>query len=136
MADAARPAAVTDGTARTGRYIVVEGGEGVGKTTQVQLLADRLRATGVAVEVIREPGGDPFAEAGRQLLLGPLPRTAVTEVLMFNALRAQVLLGRVRPSLAAGRSVISDRSPTGNWRTNAATEPSVTRHPRSPLNGA
>lgn len=93
-----------------GRYVVLEGGEGVGKTTQAELLAARLRATGVAVEVVREPGGDPFAEAGRELLLGDLPRTGEAEVLLFNALRAQVLLTRVLPALERDTWVVSDRS--------------------------
>jgi dTMP kinase len=94
----------------TGRYLVIEGGEGVGKTTQVQLLADRLRESGVDAAIVREPGGDAFAEAGRELLLGPLPREPETEVLLFNALRAQVLKTRVAPSLAAGTWVVADRS--------------------------
>ena len=93
-----------------GRYVVLEGGEGVGKTTQVAALADRLRAAGVAVEVLREPGGDPFGEAGRELLLGDLPRAPETEVLLFNALRAQLLVTRIRPLVAEGTWVLSDRS--------------------------
>ena len=62
-----------------GRYIVLEGGEGVGKTTQVRRLAHRLTDWGLDVLTLREPGGDPFAEAGRRLLLGRLPRTAEVE---------------------------------------------------------
>jgi len=100
---------VADQPAR-GRYIVIEGGEGVGKTTQVQLLAERLRDAGVVTVVVREPGGDAFAEAGRELLLGPLAREPETEVLMFNALRAQVLKTRVAPSLLDGTWVVADRS--------------------------
>jgi dTMP kinase len=88
----------------------LEGGEGVGKTTQVQRLAKRLDAEHVPVDIVREPGGDPFAEAGRDLLLGPLPRAPETEVLAFNALRAQLLVTSVAPALAAGRWVLSDRS--------------------------
>ena len=93
-----------------GRYIVIEGGEGVGKTTQVQLLASRLKDAGVDAVVVREPGGDAFAEAGRELLLGDLPREPETEVLLFNALRAQVLKSRVAPSLSGGTWVVADRS--------------------------
>lgn len=99
-----------DPAAPRGRYVVLEGGEGVGKTTQAAALRDRLDAAGVAVVVIREPGGDPFAEAGRALLLGELPREPETEVLLFNALRAQVLIAHVAPALARGRWVISDRN--------------------------
>jgi dTMP kinase len=96
-------------TAAAGRYLVIEGGEGVGKSTQVLAIAERLEATGITCSVVREPGGDPFAEAGRQLLLGDLDRTAETEVLAFNALRAQLLLAVVMPKLAAGRWVLADR---------------------------
>jgi dTMP kinase len=98
------------GEPRRGCYIVLEGGEGVGKTTQVQHLAKRLEQEHRAVEVVREPGGDPFAEAGRELLLGSLPRVPEAEVLMFNAMRAQLLRATVEPALAAGRWVLSDRS--------------------------
>jgi dTMP kinase len=93
----------------TGRYVVLEGGEGVGKTTQLAHLAKRLEHEGLAVEVVREPGGDPFAEAARGLLLGPIDRTAEAEVLAFNACRAQLLVSVVRPALDAGRWVLSDR---------------------------
>jgi dTMP kinase len=93
-----------------GRYIVIEGGEGVGKTTQAHLLVDWLIAGGHPAIVVREPGGDAFAEAGRDLLLGSLPREPETEVLLFNALRAQVLRAVVQPSLAAGTWVVADRS--------------------------
>jgi len=92
-----------------GRYIVVEGGEGVGKTTQVAALAERLAAGGIGCRIVREPGGDPFAEAGRDLLLGPLDRAPETEVLAFNALRAQLLVTVVAPLLAAGTWVLADR---------------------------
>jgi len=90
--------------------VVLEGGEGVGKTTQAAALADRLEAAGIGAVAIREPGGDPFAEAGRALLLGDLPREPETEVLLFNALRAQVLIAHVAPALARGDWVISDRN--------------------------
>jgi dTMP kinase len=97
------------GGGRAGRYIVLEGGEGVGKSTQVRRLADSLVARGVPCLVVREPGGDAFAEAGRQLLLGDLPRTPEAEVLAFSALRAQLLVAHVRPALAAGTWVLADR---------------------------
>ena len=93
-----------------GLYIILEGGEGVGKTTQAELLVAWLRSDGIAAEVVREPGGDPFAEAGRELLLGDLPREPETEVLVFNALRVQLLVGTVVPLLDAGTWVVSDRS--------------------------
>jgi len=93
-----------------GRYVVLEGGEGVGKSTQVARLAARLAEHGIDARTLREPGGDPFAEAGRTLLLGDVPRAPETEVLMFNALRAQLLVAVVRPLLDAGTWVLSDRS--------------------------
>lgn len=93
-----------------GRYVVLEGGEGVGKTTQAEHLRSRLAERGITAEVRREPGGDPFGEAGRALLLGELPRQPEAEVLLFNALRAQLLVGTVRPLLAEGTWVLSDRS--------------------------
>lgn len=92
-----------------GRYVVLEGGEGVGKTTQARRLAQRLSGEGLDVAVLREPGGDPFGEAGRELLLGELPRAPEAEVLLFNALRAQLLVTQVRRRLAAGGWVLSDR---------------------------
>lgn len=97
-------------TQARGRYIVLEGGEGVGKTTQVRRLQKRLESSRIHAVVVREPGGDHFAEAGRELLLGDLDREAETEVLLFNALRAQVLLSSVIPKLSAGVWVLSDRS--------------------------
>ncbi len=93
-----------------GRYIVIEGGEGVGKTTQVRRIVDRLETVGIDATRIREPGGDPFAEAGRALLLGDLDREPEAEALLFNALRAQVLRTRVLPALEQGTWVIADRS--------------------------
>ena len=89
---------------------MLEGGEGVGKTTQVRRLAERLSAASIDVVTRREPGGDPFGEAGRALLLGDLPRTPEAEVLVFSALRAQLLLDQVRPALERGTWVLSDRS--------------------------
>ena len=59
---------------KRGRFITFEGGEGVGKSTQAARLAARLTDCGIDVRTLREPGGDPFAEAGRALLLGDTPR--------------------------------------------------------------
>src|SRR4051812_2826878 len=81
-----------------GRYVVLEGGEGVGKSTQVLRLQKRLAAVEIEAVVLREPGGDPFGEAGRELLLSDVDRDPHAEVLLFNALRAQLLLTRVEPT--------------------------------------
>lgn len=94
-----------------GKFIAFEGGEGAGKSTQVRLLAEALRARGVDVVVTREPGGTPGAEAIRRLLLdtagdGFLPRA---EALLFAAARSDHVERLIRPALAAGQWVLCDR---------------------------
>ncbi|MEO6717817.1 MAG: dTMP kinase [Novosphingobium sp.] len=94
-----------------GKFIVFEGGEGAGKSTQARLLADALRARGLDVVQTREPGGTPGAEAIRTLLLGLdgqgwQPRA---EALLFAAARSDHVERLIRPALAAGKWVICDR---------------------------
>jgi dTMP kinase len=94
-----------------GRFIALEGGEGVGKSTQARLLADALRARGIAVVTTREPGGTPGAEVIRNLLLGLEgegwnPRA---EALLFAAARSDHVERLIRPALAAGKWVVCDR---------------------------
>ena len=93
------------------RFIVFEGGEGAGKSTQVQRLADALRARGENVVTTREPGGSPGAEAIRSLLVsGEAARwSPQTEALLINAARADHLDRTIRPALATGQWVICDR---------------------------
>lgn len=93
------------------RFITFEGGEGVGKSTQVERLARHLRAGGIQCLVTREPGGSPFAERIRELLLDASagPRDPLAEALMFYAARADHLAASIRPALAAGRWVLCDR---------------------------
>lgn len=98
-----------------GRFIAFEGGEGAGKSTQARLLAEALRARGLAVVVTREPGGTPGAEAIRALLLSP-PGAKDTggwppeaEALLFAAARADHVAHLIRPALARGEWVICDR---------------------------
>jgi dTMP kinase len=93
------------------RFITFEGGEGSGKSTQARLLADRLRAVGRDVVPTREPGGSPFAESLRALILDARtpPHSALSEALLFYAARADHLAHTIRPALAAGRWVICDR---------------------------
>lgn len=95
----------------TGRFITFEGGEGAGKSTQVRLLAERLTAAGLATVVTREPGGTPFAEKVRDLILAPesAPKAPLAEALLFSAARADHLDQLIRPALARGDWVISDR---------------------------
>jgi dTMP kinase len=92
-----------------GAFITLEGGEGAGKTTQLRLLAERLRAAGREVVETREPGGTPSAERIRALLLGEGPWEPVTEALLHFAARREHVAGLVLPALAKGRVVLSDR---------------------------
>ena len=98
-------------TTRPVRFIVFEGGEGAGKSTQVRRLADALRARGEDVVTTREPGGSPGAEAIRGLLVsGDTARwSPETEALLINAARADHLDRTIRPALAEGQWVICDR---------------------------
>ena len=93
-----------------GRFITFEGGEGVGKSTQVRLLADRLAGRGEVV-VTREPGGSPGAEAIRALLVsGPVERwSPITETLLMYAARRDHIERVIAPALARGAWVICDR---------------------------
>lgn len=94
-----------------GRFISFEGGEGGGKSTQVRLLAERLRARGHEVVCTREPGGSTGAEALRALLVqGEVDRWSPTaETLILYAAREDHLQRTIRPALAAGAWVICDR---------------------------
>lgn len=94
-----------------GLFITFEGAEGVGKSTQIRLAADYLRACGLDVVVTREPGGTPLAEAIREVLLSPRtePVHETTELLLMFAARAQHLHSLIEPSLAAGHWVLCDR---------------------------
>jgi len=94
-----------------GRFISLEGGEGVGKSTQVKALASTLERRGIPVLVTREPGGSGGAEAIRELLLtGDEERWgARAEALLFAAARADHVDKTIRPALDSGRWVLSDR---------------------------
>lgn len=94
-----------------GLFITLEGGEGVGKSTQLRALAERLTALGKSVVVTREPGGTDGAEAIRQLLLsGEGERwTPQSEALLFAAARADHVERLIRPALERGDWVLCDR---------------------------
>lgn len=98
-------------SAASGRFITLEGGEGAGKSTQVRRLAERLSGRGTEVVVTREPGGTPGAEAIRALLVtGDTGRwDALTETLLHYAARQEHVEKTVKPALARGAWVISDR---------------------------
>ena len=94
-----------------GKFITLEGGEGAGKSTQLQLLAKELRRRGLEVLETREPGGSDGAEAIRAMVLsgGEDRWTARSEALLFAAARADHLERLILPALDGGRWVICDR---------------------------
>ena len=94
-----------------GRFISVEGGEGAGKSTNIEGVRARLHAAGLRVVVTREPGGTPLAEEIRQLLLAPRDEGVCedTELLLVFAARMQHVERVIKPALARGDWVISDR---------------------------
>src|SRR6185503_1982228 len=96
----------------TGRFITFEGTEGGGKTTQIALLAERLRKAGHTVRLLREPGGTPIGEEIRHTLKHSAQNEAMTaeaELLLMNASRAQLVREVIRPALAAGEIILCDR---------------------------
>jgi len=91
-----------------GRFITFEGIDGAGKSTQIEVVAQLLRAHGQDPVITREPGGTALGEALRELIL-QRPMSADTETLLLFAARAEHLAQVIRPALAAGRWVLSDR---------------------------
>jgi dTMP kinase len=93
------------------RFVSLEGGEGAGKTTVLEALRAELAATGDEVVCTREPGGTPLAEQVRGLLLDTHhePPAAETELLLMFASRAQHVRETIRPALARGAWVVTDR---------------------------
>ena len=94
-----------------GRFITVEGIEGVGKSTNIAYLTARLRERGETVLTTREPGGTPMAERIREMLLehGDEPLPDIAELLLFFASRSLHINNTIRPALEAGTWVICDR---------------------------
>ena len=95
----------------SGRFIVFEGGEGMGKSTQARLLVENLESNGIKARLTREPGGTPGAEAIRSLLLDP-PGDGwgpEAEALLFAAARADHVARLIRPALERGEWVVCDR---------------------------
>lgn len=95
----------------TGTFITVEGPDGAGKTTQLQLLAERLTAEGYDIVMTREPGGTRIGNEIRSLILNPAfsEMDEMTEILLYAASRAQHVNELIRPALAAGKIVLCDR---------------------------
>ncbi len=94
-----------------GRFITLEGGEGVGKTTNLQFIRGLIEGAGKRLRVTREPGGTPLAEKIRELLLNPAHKGMAPdcELLLMFAARAEHIDKLIRPALEAGEWVLCDR---------------------------
>lgn len=94
-----------------GRFIVIDGPDGCGKTTQTELLADWLKEKGVAVEAFREPGGTAIGEKVRQILLNPnhIAMDTSAEVMLYMAARVQLWQEKIAPALKENKCIILDR---------------------------
>jgi len=94
-----------------GLFITIEGGEGVGKSTNITALEQYLREHHIDLVMTREPGGTPLGEGVRELLLktGDAPVSTLTELMLVFAARAQHIAEVIEPALARGQWVISDR---------------------------
>ncbi|MDD2869390.1 dTMP kinase [Neomegalonema sp.] len=100
----------TAGRGGRGLFIAFEGGDGAGKSTQIALLAERLEARGLPVLRTREPGGTPKGEALRGLLLGGAQDwTPLEEAALMSLARGAHVAEKIRPALAQGKIVLSDR---------------------------
>lgn len=96
---------------KRGLFVTIEGGEGVGKSTNITFIADQLERAGINFQLTREPGGTPLAEDIRQLLLTPRKESVAetTELLMMFASRAQHIAEVIEPALQRGDWLICDR---------------------------
>ena len=93
-----------------GTFIVIEGFDGVGKSTLARRLAERMRSQGYEVLEVREPGGTPLAESARAAVLDPqLEATPVAELFLILAARADLVSRVIQPALEQGVVVLSDR---------------------------
>lgn len=106
----------------SGLFITLEGGEGAGKSTAARFIASWFMARGREVVLTREPGGSPLAEAIRGVVLADWPEgvPAETELLLMFAARAAHLDHTIRPALARGAVVISDRFVDASWAYQGA----------------
>lgn len=101
----------------TGKYIVIEGGDGTGKTTQAYLLQKHLESKGIPVIHLKEPGGSPVAEAIRSVILdSTLARTPMTNILLFTANRHELWHDKIQPALDSRTWVVATRN---YWSTLA-----------------
>ena len=95
----------------SGKFIVLDGPDGCGKTTQTKLLADWLKEQGADVVTFREPGGTAIGEKVRQILLNPehIAMGTETEVMLYMAARVQLWQEKIAPALKENKCVILDR---------------------------
>jgi len=100
-----------------GVFISLEGCDGSGKSTQIARVSKRLESMGLNPLVTREPGGTPFGERVRNLLLDPASpdRTALSEMFLYAAARSEFVSKIVRPALLEGRIVITERYIDSTW---------------------
>ncbi len=95
-----------------GTFIVLEGGEGCGKSTQARLLYQRLQQEGYPALLLHEPGGTPLGDQVRRLLMAQQGKATISplaELLLFSAARAELVATLLRPALKEGRVVVCDR---------------------------
>jgi dTMP kinase len=94
-----------------GKFLVIEGADGTGKSTQAQMLASYLEDRGTPVIAVREPGGTKVGEKIRAILRDPAlaGMSARTEMFLYMASRAQLVKEVIRPALAEGKTVVADR---------------------------
>ena len=93
-----------------GIFITMEGPDGAGKTTQIELLKDYLNKKGYDVLITRDPGGNAVSEAIREVILNKdfTEMGYMTELLLYAAARAQLVKENIKPALSAGKAVIAD----------------------------
>ena len=94
-----------------GKFIVIDGPDGAGKSTQAQLLLDFLAEKGIPTELVRDPGGTAIGEQVRKILLDNANKAMSVrcETLLYMASRAQLYYEKIKPALNAGKCVLSDR---------------------------
>jgi dTMP kinase len=99
-----------------GKYIVIEGHDGTGKTTQRDMLAKKLEAVGITVKAIKEPGETPIGQELRKIIKdGSFQRNALTNLLLFTADRNETWEQVILPALNGGSWLISDRNWYSTW---------------------
>ncbi len=101
---------------KKGQYIVIEGGDGTGKTTLIEQLKQYYQSNNQPFIEIHEPGGNPIADQIRKILKDKnLERHSVTNLLLFTASRAEVWLEKMKPALNQGKIVLSSRNWFSTW---------------------